>query len=133
MPRGLRLDAPGTLHHIMLQGIERTTIFRDDTDWAAFVARLAAWGERGALTVDAWALLPNHAHLLVRTGSRPPRLPLATVVTRARDGIAHLWVRKLGQSGRRLAPVLGIAPQSVYRAAARGGTRAAEWARLLAR
>jgi len=25
----------------------------------------------GALTVFAWALLPNHAHLLVRTGSRP--------------------------------------------------------------
>jgi REP element-mobilizing transposase RayT len=60
-------------------------------------------------------------------GSRRP------AVTRARDGIAHLWVGKLGHSGRRLAPVLGIAPQSVYRAAARGAARAAEWARLLAK
>ena len=30
-----------------------------------------------------------------------------------------------------MAPVLGVAPQSVYRAAARGAARAAEWAPLL--
>ncbi len=54
-------------------------------------------------------------------------------VTRARNGIAYLWVGRLGQSGRRLAPVLGIAPQSVYRAAARGAARAVEWAPILKR
>jgi hypothetical protein len=27
--------------------------------------------EAGALTVYAWSLLSNHAHLLVRTGTRP--------------------------------------------------------------
>jgi hypothetical protein len=54
-------------------------------------------------------------------------------VTLARSGIAYLWVGKLGQSGRRLAPVLGIAPQSVYRAAARGAARAVDWARILRR
>ncbi len=330
MPRGPRLDAPGTLHHIMVRGIERTTIFRDDTDRADFLARLAGSVERGAVTVYAWALLANHAHLLLRTGTRPltqsmrsqltghagafnrrhqrvghlcqtrdtsvvveeelyllelvrylhvhplrakgvadlravprdpwtghrallgvvsrpwqetatilaqfgptgaparkadrafvaagvpqgrrpeyrggglvrsaggwgelgalrrakeavagdarvlggsdfverlwreveraprphgPPLALATLVaracrqtgitptelagggrradvTRARNGIASLWVGKLGQSGRRLAPVLGIAPQSVYRAAARGAVRAVEWAPILKR
>ncbi len=314
----------------MVRGIERTTVFRDDTDRAEFLTRLADVVERGAVTVYAWALLPNHAHLLLRTGARPlarsmrslltgyagafnrrhkrvghlfqnryksvvveeepyllelvrylhlnplrarvvadlralrrypwtghsalvgvvsrpwqetatilaqfgptvararrayrafvvagvsqgrrpeyqggglvrsvggwaelvalrrakeavagdarvldggdfverlwreadrpqppqaPRLALATLVarvcrqtgiapeelagggrrpavTRTRDGIAHLWVGTLRQSGRRLAPVLGIAPQSVYRAAARGATRAVEWARLLTR
>jgi chromosomal replication initiation ATPase DnaA len=60
-------------------------------------------------------------------GSRRP------AVTRARNGIAYVWVGKLGHSGRRLAPVLGIAPQTVYRAAARGAARAAEWARLIAK
>jgi len=54
-------------------------------------------------------------------------------VTRAREGVAHLWVGALGQSGRRLAPMLGVAPQSVYRAAARGAAQAAEWASLLRR
>jgi hypothetical protein len=52
-------------------------------------------------------------------------------VAQAREGIAHLWIGPLGQSGRRLAPVLGIAPQSVYRAAARGAARAEGWASLL--
>jgi REP element-mobilizing transposase RayT len=54
----------------MVRGIERRAIFRDDRDRADFVARLAALAEAGALTVYAWALLPNHAHLLVRTGTR---------------------------------------------------------------
>ena len=55
----------------MVRGIARRRIFQDGTDRADFVARLAAVAESGALTVSAWALLPNHAHLLVRTGSRP--------------------------------------------------------------
>jgi hypothetical protein len=54
-------------------------------------------------------------------------------VTHAREGIAHLWVGALGKSGRRLAPVLGVVPQSVYRAAVRDAARAAEWALLLGR
>jgi putative transposase len=68
MPRQARLDAPDTLHHVMVRGIERTVIFRDDTDREAFLARVAALAEAGAWTVYAWAVLPNHAHLLVRTG-----------------------------------------------------------------
>jgi len=71
MPRQPRLDAPGVLHHIMVRGIERTQLFRADADRADFVFRLADLAEQGALTVYAWALLSNHAHLLVRTGSRP--------------------------------------------------------------
>jgi len=32
MPRGPRLDAPGVLQHVMVRGLERRTIFRDDRD-----------------------------------------------------------------------------------------------------
>jgi putative transposase len=81
MPRQARLDAPDTLHHVMVRGIERTAIFRDDLDRADFVARLAALAERGALTVYAWALLPNHAHLLVRTGTRPLPRSMRSLLT----------------------------------------------------
>lgn len=42
MPRQPRLDALDTLHHVMMRGIERTAIFREDRDRADFVARLAA-------------------------------------------------------------------------------------------
>ena len=102
MPRQARLDAPETLHHVMVRGLERRVIFRDDRDRADFVERLAHLAEAGALTVYAWTLLPNHAHLLFRTRTRPP------------------------------APLLGIRPQNVYRAAAQGRADAAAWDRLLA-
>jgi chromosomal replication initiation ATPase DnaA len=39
-------------------------------------------------------------------------------VSRARAGIAYLWVTVLGHAGRPLAGPLGIRPQNVYRAAA---------------
>jgi len=65
----------------MVRGIERTAIFRDDADRADFVGRLAALAERGALTVYAWALLPNHAHLLVRTGHRPLARTMRSLLT----------------------------------------------------
>ncbi len=59
----------------MVRGIERRPIFRADADRADFVTRLAGWAEVGALTRYAWALLPSHAHLLVRTSGRPlPRV-----------------------------------------------------------
>jgi hypothetical protein len=41
MPRGPRLEVPGTLHHIMIRGIEQGSIVRDDTDRKAFVDRMA--------------------------------------------------------------------------------------------
>ena len=71
MPRQARLDAPDTLYHVMGRGLERCALFRDYADRAEFITRLARLVEVGALTVYAWALLPNHAHLLVRTGTRP--------------------------------------------------------------
>lgn len=43
-------------------------MFRDDAGRQNFLPCLA---EQGALTVYAWALIPNHAHLLVRTANRP--------------------------------------------------------------
>jgi hypothetical protein len=32
MPRIARLDTPGLLHHVVIRGIERQKIFKDDED-----------------------------------------------------------------------------------------------------
>jgi len=40
MPRTARLDAPGVLHHIMIWGIERRKIFRNNKDREDFIERL---------------------------------------------------------------------------------------------
>ncbi len=70
MPRQARLDAPGTLHHVIGRGIGGVKIFRTSEDRQDFVTRLGELGEEGAWQVYAWALLDNHFHLLVRTGTQ---------------------------------------------------------------
>ncbi len=40
MPRQARLDFPGTLHHVIVRGIERKKIVDDDHDRRNFVSRL---------------------------------------------------------------------------------------------
>ncbi len=37
MPRGARLDAPGALHHVIIRGIEKEIIVRDDEDRKEFL------------------------------------------------------------------------------------------------
>ena len=71
MPRGPRLDAPDALHHAIVRGIERGSIFYSDVDRDDFLSRLAALSTARHLSVYAWSLLTNHAHLLLRTGNAP--------------------------------------------------------------
>jgi REP-associated tyrosine transposase len=71
MPRGPRLDYPGALHHVICRGIERRAIFRSDGDRRAFLDRLAALVQQANAGLYAWAFMPNHAHVLVRTGTVP--------------------------------------------------------------
>ena len=42
MSRKARIDAPGALHHIIIRGIERNAIFKDDSDRDNFLDRLSA-------------------------------------------------------------------------------------------
>src|SRR4030065_2123516 len=81
MSRQARLDAPGTLHHVMARGIEGTNIFRTDKDRDDLLDRLSAQCEAEALKVYAWALIPNHFHLLVRTGNHPLFQSMRKVLT----------------------------------------------------
>ena len=68
MPRQARLDSPGTLHHVMIRGIEGRDIVADDQDRRDFVRRLGKLAEASGTTVFAWALMSNHAHILLASG-----------------------------------------------------------------
>lgn len=69
MPRQARLDSPGTLHHVMIRGIEKRRIVDDDIDRNDFVRRLGALAEETRTPIYTWALMSNHAHLLVCSGA----------------------------------------------------------------
>jgi putative transposase len=73
VPRQARLDAPGTLHHVILRGIEKRRIVDDDKDRQNFVKRLGDLSEETQTKIYAWSLMTNHAHLLLRSG--PSGLP----------------------------------------------------------
>ena len=68
MPRKARIDAPGALHHVIIRGIERGKIFRSDYDRENFLDRFGKLIHDTQTDCFAWALLPNHVHLLLRTG-----------------------------------------------------------------
>ena len=67
MPRHARLDAPGTLHHVIGRGLEGVLVFPATEDREDFLQRLGKLSEAGAWRVYAWALMGNHFHLLVQT------------------------------------------------------------------
>ena len=81
MPRQARLDAPGTLHHVMGRGIEGPEIFRSKNDRVDFLERFASLCEKEYLITYAWALMPNHFHLLVRTGGQPLSVSMKRLLT----------------------------------------------------
>jgi len=95
MPRQPRLDAPGLLQHIMARGIERRKIFFDDKDRESFLERFAGILEETQTQCYAWALIPNHFHLLLRTGPTP----LRNVMRRLMTGYAVTFNKRHKRSG----------------------------------
>ena len=66
MPRQARLDIPGLLQHVIVRGIERRNIFRNNTDRKSFVERFSTLLQETDTDCFAWALISNHFHLLLR-------------------------------------------------------------------
>jgi putative transposase len=73
MPRQDRIDYQGALHHVVVRGINRCRIFKDDRDRGVFYERLERYLTETATPCYAWALIPNHFHLLLMTGQTPIR------------------------------------------------------------
>jgi len=96
MARQACIDAYGALHHTIIRGIEREPIFRDDRDRERFLERLESVLVETSTPCYAWALMKNHAHLLLRTGSAP----IATVMRRLLTGYAQDFNRRYRRHGQ---------------------------------
>lgn len=95
MPRKSRIDAPGALHHIVVRGIDRKDIFHDQKDYALFMDRLGALITETRTSCYAWALIPNHFHLLLRTGN----VPISVLMKRLLTGYAVNFNKRYNRSG----------------------------------
>ena len=95
MPRQARLDTPGALHHIMIRGINRSPIFKDEEDKRVFLQRLGHEVTEGQCSVYAWVLMVNHVHLLFKSGKHS----ISTVMRRLLTWYAQFFNRKQHRSG----------------------------------
>lgn len=95
MPRQARLDIPGIFQHVMARGIENANIFSDDSNYRFFIKRLGELLEETQTDCFAWALIPNHFHLLLRTGPTS----LATFMRRLMTSYAVYYNRYHQRSG----------------------------------
>ena len=95
MPRKSRIDAPGALHHIIARGIDRKEIFKDDKDRNNFLERLGDILAETQTSCFAWALIPNHFHLLLKTGASP----ISMVMRRLLTGYAVSFNSRHGRYG----------------------------------
>jgi len=95
MPRGGRVDAAGAVHHVMGRGLDRREIFLSLADYQHFVERLGRVLTQGGARCVAWALMPNHYHLLLRTGD----LPLTRLMARLLTSHALGFNRRHGRQG----------------------------------
>ena len=89
------MDSPGTLYHVMIRGIERKKIFRDDRDRTDFLFRLSSLSKQMGTQVLAWSLMENHVHLLLFSGASG----LPSLIRRLLTGYAQSFNRRYRRSG----------------------------------
>lgn len=95
MPRQARLDAPGILQHVIVKGLEGRQIFSEGRDRKDFITRMGDLALELETEVYAWALMRNHVHILLRSGSRG----LAKYMRRLLTGYAITYNRRHSRRG----------------------------------
>jgi REP element-mobilizing transposase RayT len=81
---------------VIVRGIERGKIFRSDYDRKNFLNRLGKLISETQTDCFAWALIPNHVHLLLRTGL----VPVSVLMSRLLTGYAVWFNKKYRRHGQ---------------------------------
>jgi len=64
MGRLARVTVPGMPHHVTQRGNRRQQTFFSDADYSTYVDLLSEWCGKRGVAIWAYALLPNHVHLI---------------------------------------------------------------------
>ena len=71
MARRPRLFAAGVLYHVIVRGNQRQKTFTAESDYQAYIERLARYRKKYDYVLHAYCLMPNHVHLLVESSEHP--------------------------------------------------------------
>lgn len=88
---------PGTVYHVYNRGVSRQTVFVTDAHYRRFLALLAHHAVP-CLHVYAFALLPNHFHLVAAPRENAPR-PASQGLSNACNAYAQHFNRRMGRTG----------------------------------
>jgi putative transposase len=71
MARKPRIHFPGAFYHVIARGNRRQKIFLEDEDYTLYLAFLREYKQRDRFFLYAYALMPNHVHLLIEVDQVP--------------------------------------------------------------
>lgn len=71
MPRSSRIKSESGIYHVMLRGINRQTIFKDDEDRNKYLYCLRDCKVISGFVLYAYCLMGNHIHLLIKEVKEP--------------------------------------------------------------
>lgn len=83
------------IHHIAVRGVDRRPIFLDDEDREDLLLRLDRIAPESGAECLAWALIPNHYHLVVRRGPTT----ISRFMSRIETGYARRFNERHGRVG----------------------------------
>lgn len=90
MARLPRLTLPGMVHHVILRGNNRQTVFVDAADRELFLSLLAEHARREQVQVHAYVLMDDQLHLLLTP-------QLAEALPRTMQAVGRSYVRRFNQ------------------------------------
>lgn len=103
MPRIARYEEPGQIRHIFNRGVEKRVIFFLDEDYAAFLRFLEKAARRHKISTIAFALIPNHYHLVAQRGADSFGKMMQSVggryairVNKMMERVGHLFQNRYG-------------------------------------
>jgi REP element-mobilizing transposase RayT len=105
MPRPLRPELAGGIHHVYSRGAARQTIFIDDADRRRYLATLAKVSRWMCWRCLSYCLMGNHMHLLIETplpnlgrGMQQLHGRYAQRFNRRHEKAGHLFDARYGQT-----------------------------------
>lgn len=68
LPRKLRVQQPGMIHHVIARGNNKENIFNENADKIRYLQLIERYKKRHMVKLLAYCLMDNHVHLLIKQG-----------------------------------------------------------------
>jgi REP element-mobilizing transposase RayT len=95
MARKPRVEFEGAFYHVIARGNQRRSIFSDDRDRKAYLARIERYRKRYNFTIYGYVLMSNHVHLLIQSG----KVPLSKIMQGIQGGFTQRYNRQHRTAG----------------------------------